>query len=226
MKKKKNNVAKAGWSFLFTNKYQSKIVMSGFCICAMAILVTEILSCNNQGADKTATETEYPDSLKLFRQLDSSVTGINFSNNIVEDQIMNPIVYEYTYNGGGVALGDVNNDGLDDMFFTANQKSDKLYLNKGNFKFEDITDVSGTGGKPGCWKTGVTMVDVNGDGLLDIYVCYSGDLPGDKRENELLINKGTDKTGIPIFQDEARQWGIADSAYSTQASFFDYDKDL
>ena len=171
------------------------------------------------------SNSSYPDSLKLFTQLDSSVTGIDFRNDIAENEHTNAIVYEYTYNGGGVAIGDVNNDGLDDIFFTANQKPNRLYLNKGNLKFEDITQMSGTGGRAGCWKTGVTMADVNADGLLDIYVCYSGDLPGNKRTNELLINKGVDKNGIPMFQDEALQWGIADSAYSTQASFFDYDKD-
>jgi enediyne biosynthesis protein E4 len=192
---------------------------------AVPLVILAISSCNGQRSETTALKTVYPDSLKLFKQLDSTVTGIDFHNNIVEDQYTNPIVYEYTYNGGGVAIGDVNNDGLDDIFFTANQESNKLYLNKGNFRFEDITDLSGSGGRPGCWKTGATMTDVNADGLLDIYVCYSGDLPGNKRINELLINKGTDKTGIPVFRDEAAQWGLADSAYSTQAGFFDYDKD-
>jgi hypothetical protein len=190
-----------------------------FCVCA------SLLSCNNKRENDTTSKTIYPDSLKLFKQIDSSVTGIDFRNTITENENVNPIVYEYTYNGGGVAIGDVNNDGLDDIFFTANQLSNRLYLNKGHFKFEEITKASGTGGRAGDWKTGVTMADVNADGLLDIYVCYSGDAPGEHRSNELLINKGIDKTGIPVFKDEALQWNIADSAYSTQAAFFDYDKD-
>ena len=226
MKKKRNSGANTNRAFLFVSKYRIKSFLSAqFSYSLILFIVIAISSCSNSGTDKTRLATEYPDSLKLFKQLDSSVTGIDFSNKIVEDQYMNPIVYEYTYNGGGVAIGDVNDDGLDDIFFTANQKSDRLYLNKGGFRFEDITAVSGTGGRPGCWKTGVTMADVNGDGLLDIYVCYSGDLPGNKRANELLINKGNNNAGIPVFRDEATQWGLADSAYSTQASFFDYDKD-
>jgi hypothetical protein len=196
-----------------------------FATCSAVFLLLLISSCANQDTNEAERKTTTADSLKLFQLLDSSQTGISFANNIIEDQSMNPIVYEYTYNGGGVAIGDVNNDGLDDVFFTANQQPDRLYLNKGGLKFEDITVASGTGGKPGCWKTGVTMADVNGDGLLDIYVCYSGDLPGNKRINELLINQGVNNNGIPNFQDQAVQWKLADSSYSTQASFFDYDKD-
>ena len=200
------------------------IFSTGVYFASLSVLIP-VSSCNNKSDEKTGSNPSYPDSLKLFKQLDSSVTGINFHNDIKEDEYTNAIVYEYTYNGGGVAIGDVNNDGLDDIFFTANQQPNRLYLNKGNLKFEDITVASGTGGRRDCWKTGVTMADVNADGLLDIYVCYSGDLPGNKRANELLINKGVEKNGIPQFLDEATQWGIADSAYSTQASFFDYDKD-
>lgn len=192
---------------------------------AFLLILMVISSCNDKSSETANSNSSYPNSLKLFTQLESSVTGIDFRNDIVEDEYTNAIVYEYTYNGGGVAIGDVNNDGFDDVFFTANQTPNRLYLNRGNLKFEDITRASGAGGKSGCWKTGVTMADVNADGLLDMYVCYSGDLPGIKRTNELLINKGLDKNGTPLFQDEALQWGIADSAYSTQASFFDYDKD-
>ncbi len=147
--------------FLFASNC-GKVVFS--CFYLVIIFAAIVSSCSNHDNEKTGLKTEYADSLELFKELDSSSTGINFNTNIVEDQIMNPIVYEYTYNGGGVAIGDVNNDGLDDIFFTANQKPDKLYLNKGNFKFEDITNASGTGGKPGSWKTGDNMADVNGDG--------------------------------------------------------------
>ncbi len=161
---------------------------------------------------------------KLFTQLPSDSTGIRFINELVEDENVNPLQYENSYNGGGVAIGDINNDGLDDIYLTSNNKGNRLYLNRGNLKFEDITSQSGVMGRLS-WSTGVTMADVNGDGLLDIYICHSGNLPGPQRENELFINKGLNASGIPSFTDDARAMGLADSAFSIQAAFFDYDLD-
>ncbi|MCC6290439.1 MAG: VCBS repeat-containing protein [Chitinophagaceae bacterium] len=151
-------------------------------------------------------------------------TGIEFSNLIEESEQLHILNFEYMYNGGGVAIGDVNNDGLQDIYFSANQLSNKLYLNKGDLHFEDITETAGVAGKKG-WKTGVMMADVNGDGLMDMYVCYSG--KGDKasRSNQLFINKGL-KNGKPVFADEAASFGLdAPGSNSTQAAFFDYDRD-
>lgn len=154
----------------------------------------------------------------------SDDSGISFANNITESEQQNIFTYEYMYNGAGVAIGDVNNDGLPDIFFTANQLPDQLYLNKGNLKFEDITQAAHVAGKDG-WKTGVTMADVNGDGRLDIYVCYSGNGDVQSRSNELFINKGV-QNGVPVFDEEAKQYGLdAPGTNSTQAVFFDYDHD-
>ena len=161
---------------------------------------------------------------KLFTLLPSDSTGIHFTNEIIEDENVNPLQYENSYNGGGVAIGDLNNDGLDDIYLASNLKGNKLYLNHGNFKFEDVTSKAGVAGRLS-WCTGVTMADVNGDGLLDIYVCHSGNLPGTKRANELFINKGTNENRIPIFREQALEYGLADSAFSIQAAFFDYDLD-
>ena len=161
---------------------------------------------------------------KLFSLLSADSTGIHFINELKEDENVNPLQYENSYNGGGVAIGDVNNDGLDDIYFSGNKVDNRLYLNKGNFKFEDITQKSGVKGRDS-WKTGVTMVDINGDGLLDIYVCHSGNLSGYLRQNELFVNHGNDKDGIPFFKEEASVYGLADSAFSNQAAFFDYDLD-
>ncbi|MEP7144346.1 MAG: VCBS repeat-containing protein [Ferruginibacter sp.] len=161
---------------------------------------------------------------KLFTLLPADSTGINFMNEIVEDENVNTLQYENSYNGGGVAIGDLNNDGLDDIYLTSNQNGNRLYLNHGNFKFEDVTAKAGIAGRLS-WCTGVTMADVNSDGLLDIYVCHSGNLPGTKRANELFINKGPDEKGIPVFAEQAPAFGLADSAFSTQAAFFDYDLD-
>ncbi|MEO6549716.1 MAG: VCBS repeat-containing protein, partial [Ferruginibacter sp.] len=221
-----NAIACYCYNFIFVKSHK-KIQLNPCLVWLLSasLILIALSSCSNKQTEKGISENASPDSLKLFKQLDSSLTGIDFRNNIRENEYTNALVYEYTYNGAGVAIGDVNNDGLDDVFFTANQNANRLYLNRGNFKFEDITSASGTGGRAGCWKTGVTMADVNADGLIDIYVCYSGQLPGEQRANELLINKGAGENGIPIFEDEAVQWGIADSAFSTQASFFDYDKD-
>ncbi len=132
---------------------------------------------------------------------------------------MNIFNYHNFYNGGGVAIGDINNDGKSDIFFTSNQGKNKLYLNKGNFKFEDITDKAGLQSTHQ-WHTGVTMADVNGDGWLDIYVCNAGIMPGDDNSNELYINQ---QNGT--FKEEAAQYGLDDKGLSTQAVFFDYDHD-
>ena len=155
----------------------------------------------------------------LFTHLPFTSTGVNFKNKLVETATQNIITYEYFYNGGGIAAGDFNNDGLIDLYFTSNQQPNKLYLNKGNFTFEDITKNAGVAGRPG-WKTGVSVADVNGDGLLDIYVCYSGDVEPAKRANQLFINNGNLQ-----FTDNAKELGIADEGYTTQAAFFDFDRD-
>lgn len=158
----------------------------------------------------------------LFTLMDSSVTGIDFINSIDEDKTLNILSYEYMYNGGGVAAGDFNNDGLQDLFFTGNQVPNKLLINKGNWKFIDATEQANVSGKTG-WKTGVTLADVNGDRLLDIYVCYSGPGTDQNRANQLFINQGGE---VPTFIDKAREFGLdAPGTYSTHASFFDYDLD-
>ncbi len=163
-----------------------------------------------------------------FELLSSEQTNIDFSNDLAYDKDFNIYTYRNFYNGGGVAMGDVNNDGLVDLYLTANMKSNKLYLNKGNFKFEDITEQAGVGGTK-AWSTGATITDVNGDGWLDIYVCNSGDLAGDNKQNELFINLGIDSSvaGNPVlrFTEEAEKYGLADQGYGTHAVFFDYDKD-
>lgn len=153
-----------------------------------------------------------------FTELSSNQTGVKFVNTISENDTVNLINNEYLYTGGGVGIGDFNNDNLPDIFFTANQHSSKLYLNKGNFQFEDITDKAGL--KTSFWGTGVSIVDINSDGFDDIYVCASGSANPQLRKNRLFINNG--KLG---FSEQAERYGLADTSYSTQAVFFDYDKD-
>ncbi|MDH5250143.1 MAG: VCBS repeat-containing protein, partial [Cyclobacteriaceae bacterium] len=155
----------------------------------------------------------------LFQELPSAETGITFQNTVVQDGDNNVLNYPYYFNGGGVAVGDVNNDGLVDIYFSGNQVSNKLYINKGNFQYEDITEKAGLGASSG-WKTGVTMADVNQDGWLDIYVCRSAMSDSVLRKNMLFINNG-DLT----FTERATEFGVADNSYSSHASFFDYDKD-
>lgn len=155
----------------------------------------------------------------LFTKLSPQQTGVSFVNEVVDKQDFNIFSYRNFYNGGGVAIGDINNDGLPDIFFTANMRKNHLYLNKGNFKFEDITDSAGVGGsKP--WDTGVVMVDVNGDGYLDIYVSNAGNNEGNNHDNDLYINNGN-----LTFTERASEFNLAKSGFSTHASFFDYDKD-
>ena len=159
------------------------------------------------------------DTIKLFALIPSNASGINFSNEVKYTEELNAYTFRNFYNGGGVGIGDINNDGLPDIFFCGNLKSNKLYLNKGNFKFEDITDNAGLNSE-GVWSTGVTFADVNGDGLMDIYVCKSGDLKSKDRSNSLYINNGNN-----TFTDRAKEYGLDNMALSTHAEFFDYDHD-
>lgn len=155
----------------------------------------------------------------LFTLLTPEETGIDFFNKIVNQKDFNIFKYRNFYNGGGVAIGDINNDGLPDIYMTANMGPNKLYLNKGNFKFEDISESAGVlGNKP--WSTGVTMVDINQDGLLDIYVSNAGNMEGNNHDNDLYINNG-DLT----FTEMAGEYNLAKTGFSTHATFFDYDKD-
>jgi len=169
------------------------------------ILLCAIVSCNNTSDDKQ------------FTLLTSSQTGVDFINELKENNTMNYFTYPYIYMGGGVSVGDINNDNLDDIFFTGNMAENRLYLNKGNLEFDDITALAGVGGDDK-WYTGSTMVDINNDGYIDIYVSVAG-LDGIKN-NELLINNG-DNT----FTEKASEYGIDDIGNSVQATFFDYDKD-
>ncbi|WP_290795974.1 VCBS repeat-containing protein [Flavihumibacter sp. UBA7668] len=162
----------------------------------------------------------------LFTKLDADETGILFSNYLKESETANVLQYSYFYNGGGVAVGDINNDGLVDVLFTGNMVSNKLYLNKTDtslnnpaIRFEDITSGSGIAAAQG-WCTGAVMVDINNDGLLDIYICRSADIQAQKRTNLLYINEGNLK-----FSEQAEKYGLADNGYSSQAAFFDFDRD-
>ncbi|HEX8677418.1 MAG TPA: VCBS repeat-containing protein, partial [Segetibacter sp.] len=164
----------------------------------------------------------------LFTLLPSTSTGVTFENHISYTEEFNPYTFRNFFNGGGVAIGDINNDGLPDVFFSANQQSNRLYLNKGNFQFQDITQNAGVT-SDGIWSTGVTMADVNGDGFLDIYVCKSGDLKGKNRSNELFINNGTSPStnggGEVTFTEKAKEYGLDNRGLSTHAAFFDCDND-
>ncbi len=168
-------------------------------------LIFIVASCNN--------------SEHLFTRLDEKDTGINFENTLFEDGPLNVANYIYFYNGGGVSVGDINNDGLQDVLFTGNMVRNRLFLNKGNFEFEDITKKAGVDIMQG-WCTGATMTDINNDGKLDIYICRSADINPERRKNLLFINNGD-----LSFTEKAEEYGLADNGYSTQASFFDYDKD-
>ncbi|TXN38119.1 VCBS repeat-containing protein [Flagellimonas hymeniacidonis] len=177
------------------------------------IILTSI-SCSKKKIEQNHIAQE-----SLFSAMDSTQTGISFLNEIQNEEDFNIFLYRNFYNGGGVAIGDINNDGLPDVYLTANRKKNKLFLNKGDFTFEDITQSASVSGNK-AWSTGVVLVDINADGLLDIYVCNAGNIKGDDQKNELFINNG-DLT----FTEKAEQYNLADSGFTTHAAFFDYDKD-
>ncbi|MET0636493.1 MAG: VCBS repeat-containing protein [Chitinophagaceae bacterium] len=177
----------------------------------LALLISFAVGCNTR-------DRELPTD-GLFQLLPASATGISFNNEVKDSAHVNILNFRNFYNGGGVAIGDINNDGKPEIFFSSNQGTNKLYLNKGNFQFEDISAKAGIEGIYK-WHTGVNMVDINADGWLDIYVCNSGDVMGNLRQNELYINQ---RNGS--FKEEAEAYGLADKGIGTMAAFFDYDHD-
>ncbi len=177
------------------------------------------LSCKNSTEEKLNTSPASSTTEIKLEALPAAETGVNFVNQINDEGMINIFTWHFLYNGGGVATGDINNDGLPDLYFSGNMTPDKLYLNKGNFKFEDITSKAGIGKQ--IWSSGVTLADVNGDGLIDIYVCKNSPtgVP-DNNRNKLYINEGKNK-----FSEQAAKYGIDDIGFSTQATFFDADQD-
>lgn len=174
---------------------------------ALQIFIT---SCNNEQT--------------LFEQVPADRSGIRFSNTINETAELNILTYEYIYNGGGTGVADFNNDNLPDIYFTGNLVSNKLYINKGDFKFEDVTDKAGVTGN-GRWCKGVSIVDINNDGRQDIYVCAAVRKDSLQRRNLLYINTGNDERGIPVFKEEAAAHHLDDASHTQMAAFFDYDND-
>ncbi|MEZ4773238.1 MAG: VCBS repeat-containing protein [Bacteroidia bacterium] len=191
-------------------------VRLAFALCCFCCLI----ACSGPGDQNMAPEKP------LFTLVSSAVSGLTFRNDLKDGLYENALFFDYFYNGGGVAAGDVNGDNLPDIYLVANQQANHLYLNRGKLSFEDVTNTAGVAGTPG-FSTGVTMVDINHDGLLDIYVCKAGmkNLPPEQRQNELFINLGTDASGVPRFENQAEKYGLNLSLFSTQAAFFDYDRD-
>jgi hypothetical protein len=182
--------------------------------CSLALFTTAILfSCTQK------KKLENP----LFTAIDSSVTGLNFINKLTPTSKLNLFSYMYYYNGGGIGAADFNNDGLIDLFFSANQGKNKLFINEGGMKFKDVTAQADIP-EDGSWSTGVSVVDINNDGLPDIYICKVGHYKSLSSKNELLVCQGI-KNGVPYYKDEAHEYGLDFSGFSTQAVFFDYDGD-
>ncbi|MGB0948786.1 MAG: FG-GAP repeat domain-containing protein, partial [Marinirhabdus sp.] len=176
-------------------------------------------SCSDK-KEGAATKSEVERTGPLFTLMTTGQSGVNFTNKLPPETLaMNHVTYPYLFNGTGVSVGDINNDGLPDLYFTTNFGHNKLFVNRGNLHFEEIGKAAGVQGAWG-WSTGTTMVDINSDGLLDIYVCRSGNVPAEKRKNELFVNNGN-----LTFTESAAQYGLDDEAYGTQAVFFDQDRD-
>ncbi len=187
-------------------------------IVILLFLTLVFQSCTNSTKPEKETVKSISKELK-FTLLKTEETGVDFQNTLIESPQINVLTYQDFHNGGGVCIGDINNDGLPDLYFTSNLNPNILYLNKGDFKFENISEKSRVTGGRG-WATGATMVDINNDGLLDIYVCKSGNLGVNERRNKLYVNNGD-----LSFTEQAKEYGLDDPSFSTQAYFFDFDKD-
>ena len=184
--------------------------MKGFCFLSVGLILSTLFACHQRHT--------------LFEKISSTHSGIVFNNEIVENDTINPLDVVNIYNGGGVGIGDFNNDGLPDIYFGGNMVASRLYLNKGHFTFEDITDEAGVAGL-GRWARGISVIDINNDGLMDIYVCNTIYKDSLRKRNILYVNQGIDKNGIPHFKDMAAEYGLDIHVQSTMASFFDYDND-
>ena len=195
--------------------------MKKFYTYILLIIVFIFLGCKNKQEN---SNLETVSNKPLLEVLPSSITNIDFKNNLKESEYMNGIFYEYFYNGSGVAVGDFNNDGWDDIYFVSTLEKNTLYLNNENLSFNDVTSISKADSGFG-FDSGVTTVDINQDGLLDIYICRTGRFKDEnKRRNALMVNMGV-KDGVPVFKEMAADYGLDDPSFSTQASFFDYDRD-
>lgn len=195
----------------FISTDMNKLIRNHFCLTFFLLaMVLQNTGCSN------------PDT--LFKKIDAAYSGIQFNNSIVENDTINPLDLEFLYNGGGVAVGDFNKDGLPDLYFTASTGANKLYLNKGKLQFKDITEAAQVTGE-GRWANAASIVDINQDGLDDIYLCTSIKKKAAERTNLLYINQGNDQNGTPIFKESAQSYGLADTSFSVHAAFFDYDND-
>ena len=192
---------------------------------AALALLTAIPGCSSTREKQGSLADAPAVGRELFSMLPPSVTGIRFENTLTETAEVNVFTYRNFYNGGGVAIGDLNGDGLPEVILVSNTEGPRVFLNQGKFHFRDVTEAAGIKTRKNSWSTGITLADVNGDGRLDIYICHAGSGGPEQRANELWINQGPDANGIPTFKEMAAAYGIADGGYSTQAVFFDYDHD-
>ena len=196
------------------SNFENQMKNTSFSILLISLF---LFSCGSKQEKKNDAEEKAPET--MLSLLLSDKTGIDFKNELTATADNNILSYEYYYNGSGVAVGDINNDGLADIFFTGSNVDNKLYLNKSDLSFEDISKKAGIE-KHQALATGVTMVDINSDGWLDIYVCQSGKFTPEKRANLLYINNKNN-----TFTESAKSYGLNDMSYSTQSCFFDYDLD-
>ena len=190
------------------------------------VIFATLAACGGQeDASAVVQMGDAADRSRLFTLMPSSHTGVTFANRLRDTDEMNVFAYRNYYNGGGAALGDLTGDGLPELVLTANQDGPRLYLNRGEFRFRDVTRASGLRSASGSWTTGVAFADVNGDGRLDLYVCKAGPLSPEERGNELWLNEGLDVDGIPTFREVGEAYGVADRGYTIHAAFLDYDRD-